>query len=109
MGFSVVRKFQINVWIIIVLVLSNFLNSLNGLFNSDDQEDIHKKTAQMYVICARLKSLLVTSRLEDQHLGQLFLITFKASCINKGISGKITQNCIKITFLPINLHKLIFS
>ena len=35
--------------------------------------------------------------------------TFKASCINNGMSGKITQNCIKITCLPISLHKLIFS
>ena len=73
MGFSRVRKFHINVWVIIVAVSSNFLNSLNGPFNSDGQEDVHKKTAQMYIICARLKSLLVTSRLEDHHLGNYFL------------------------------------
>ena len=73
MGFSHVRKFHINVWVINVLVLSNFLNSLNDPFNSDGQEDIHKKIAQMYIICARLKSLLITSRLEDHHLGNYFL------------------------------------
>ena len=72
MGFSRVRKFHINVWVIIVLVSSNFLNSLNDPFNSDGQEDIHKKIAKMYIICARLKSLLVTSRLEDHHLGNYF-------------------------------------
>ena len=68
-----VRKFHINVWVIIVLVSSNSLNSLNGPFNSDGQEDIHKKIAQMYIICARLTSLSVTSRLEDHHLGNYFL------------------------------------
>ena len=70
MGLSHVRKFQVDVWVTIVLVLSNFLNSLNGLFISDDPQ----KTAQMYIICARLESLLVTSRLEDHHLGNYFLL-----------------------------------
>ena len=73
MGFSRVRKLHINVWVIIVFVSSNFLNSLNDPFNSDGQEDIHKIIAQMYVICARFKSLLVTSRLEDHHLGNYFV------------------------------------
>ena len=55
MGFSRVRKFHINVWVIIVLVSSNSLNSLNGPFNSDGKEDIHKKIAQMYIICNNKK------------------------------------------------------
>ena len=73
MGFSRVRKFHINVWVIIVLVSSNFLNSLNDPFNSDGQEDIHKKLLRCISFVARLESLLVTSRLEDHHLGNYFL------------------------------------
>ena len=37
--------------------------------------------------------------LEDK---QIFLITFKVSCINEGISERLTENYIKIAFLLIH-------
>ena len=43
-----------------------------------------------------LQETCVCQLLSEDH--QLFLITFKAGCINQGISGKITKKFIRIAF-----------
>ena len=44
--------------------------------------------------------------LEDH---QLFLITYKTGFINEGVSGKITQNCIKIALLQVDPIRISIS